>query len=56
MLDQKLICGMRYPTAFGYDNIMVTIVFVVGGLMVEESTEMEVGSFYTQPLFVISTK
>ena len=32
------------------------IVFVVGGLMVEESTVREEGSFFTQPLFTISTK
>ncbi len=30
--------------------------FVVGGLMVEESTVREEGSFFTQPLFTISTK
>ena len=32
------------------------IVFVVGGLMVEESMVREEGSFFTQPLFTISPK
>ena len=35
---------------------MVTIIFVDGGLIVEESMVMEEGHFFTQPLLAISTK